>query len=550
MKIIGIHIEKYGVYSIQLQPASKQPVLLAHEAFPLSLDLDEDQRKVEIANHLKELTQKYPPQHHCFVFSIPQKQVSVHNFKFPFQERFKINKALPYEMEEKMPFSLEKVVHSSKISHIQDQFSYVLNFVSPKSSIQNFLDFIKTAAKIQPLGLIPESSALINLFENWQSSPPHWKDKKTAAVQQLALNLSYECSTALVLSQNRVIYTYDLNWSLAGCIEEISVKYRRSADQALDYFFKNAFITQKEEGTHLAPLLKTIKSRLSSLIHQMHLLFIHLKGAGHDSIQDIHILGPGSAIQNLPAYLFQAFKIPVHIFQKHDLYEIPSQHWAALGTALEGCKRPKNPPVNFIESFQTSSGVLNLSQKKKKIFQSLFLIFISCFTYVCIRNWQSSQLLSQIDPIFSAYSRKIAGLKTRNISVKSVKSFLRQKQEAAEKSKIYRSIPAVPSAMDLLKRMSLSLNQNDQWKLELTQFEIKGYKVIMQGFILKEHIPALQSQLKLLAVNGRVKNISAPKKPNPQPSAADPDNKSEQPEQQPAELQNTAPFHFTFNIKT
>ena len=538
MYIIGIHIETYRIDSVLLQATSKQPLLLDKNHSPLSLELNEDQRKIEISNYLKNLAQKYSSYSPLFVFSIPQKQISIHDLKFPFRAKFKIHKALPYEMEEVIPFSLKNVVYNSKISYSNSNFTYVLSFVSSRKWVQDFIQFLESTVKITPTYLVPESSSLINLFEEWQNSPPQQRTKEEAQADQLNLHLSYDHSTAFVLSQNRVIHIYNLNWTLKPCIEQISAKYRRSMDQALDYFFKNAFITQ-EEGTHLVPLLNIMKQAISSLRQELKLLFVHLKGMGYDNIQNIYILGPASHIQNLPAHLFQLFKIPVHTFQSS--YSISPEYWTALGTALSGCKRPKNPPVDLAESLKSSSkGIIFLSQKKKNILKYIALSFIAVLTYTLTRNWQSQQLLNQINQSFSLYSRKIAGLKTRDISVQSIEKFLKQKKTAVQTNKLYNTLPLAPSAMDVLKKISLSLTQLDSSDMELTQFEINGTFVSMQGVISKNHIQSLKKQLKLLSLDGKIKDQT---KTLPQ-------NKlSSKKEKTNLDLNNTIPFYLTFNIK-
>ena len=413
-----------------------------------------------------------------------------------------------------------------------------------------FFKFLKSAAKINPSYLIPESSSLINLFEEWHHSAPQWDFEKEAKADQLILNLSYEHSTVFVLSQKRVIHVYNLNWNLKPYIEQISAKYRRSMDQALDYFFKNAFITQ-EEGTHLVPLLNIMRQAVSSLQHQLKLLLVLLKGNGHDNIQNIQLLGPGSCIQNLPTHLFQLFKIPVHTFQKQDSFSVSPKYFTALGVALSGCKRPKNPPVDLAENLKSSSEVMiSLSKKKKHILKYLTLSFIVILTYTLMRNWQSDQLLSQVDQTFSFYARKIAGLKTRSISIKNVESFLKKKKTNSQTNKLYNTLPFTPSAMDLLKKMSLSMTHFDQWNLELSQFEINGTFISMQGVISKNHIHSLKTQLKLLSSDGSITDQThillknKKKYPSTDLKVAKKDKSSIN-----KDTELTVPFYLTFYIK-
>ena len=498
MHIVGIDIKSYGIFYVVLQSTIQTPLLIDQGFYPLSLELNENQRKIEISTHLKSIVEKYPQHSYSYSFSIPQNQISVHNLSFPFRERFKIKRSLPFEIEENIPFSMENILYSPKFAYTQGGQTYILTYVTPQVWVEEFLQFIKKT--ISPSYLIPRSAALANIFENFMHAPPQWKDG--VQPDQLKIYLSYENSMALVLSQKRVILDSQINWNLQSCIEEISSKYRRNLDQSLEFFFQNAFITH-EEGTHLVPLLTTIKKSISDLKHQIQLLYLHLKGMGFESIKEIHILGPGGQIQNLTTHLFEVFKTPVHVFDQHPSYtSIKPSHFIALGTALSGLQKPKNPPVNLMDHFKnTSASLIQISEKRKKLFQICAAVFFSLMVYSGFRNYQSERLLDHVSETFSQYSRKIAGLRTRSISIENVEKFIQQKQKSSRMTQIYDSIPSSLSPMEFLKTLSLSILDADEWNLEVSQFEINKNKVSLQGFISKNYFEDLKTQLKTLSSN-------------------------------------------------
>ena len=376
MNTVGVHIESFGIYAVVLCSTSGQITVLDKIFLPLSLEGDLSQRQIEQSAKLKLLIKKYPLSKHHFVFS--HKNTSVHDLKFPFKEKFKINKSLRYEIEELLPFHIENTVYSYKICYFHSNFSHVLSFVSSKKEIQERIQFLKTIGGMSPHLLIPESVALSNLFENWKSSPPHWEYSKMSA-DQIQLYLSYDNSFAVIRSNHRMIQVYDIHWSLKSCIQEISEKYKRSMDQAFSYFCENAFITT-EEKKYFVPLLKIMNRSIQSLSHQLQLLLVHLKGEGHASIKEIQISGLGSQIQNLPSHLFQIFKIPFHTVKNHDTLNVPPEYLSALGTAIEGLKKPKNPPVDWMRHFRSSSkAMVQMSQKKRKRLQAIAVACVLFF---------------------------------------------------------------------------------------------------------------------------------------------------------------------------
>lgn len=512
---IGIQIEEYGIYAVLLKSAKEgRPELVDYTFLPLSLDhLSKEQKKNELSLKLKELSKKYPPHHHHFIFSIPQQHITVHDLRFPFKEKFRINQALPYEIANLLPLSLDKIVYSSKISFQNKNFSQILTFIADKKWVHDFLEPLHHAG-IQPFILTPESSALINLFEDWSVSPPQINDIESLQADKLKIFLSYQNSSALILSKNRIIQSYDLNWGIQHCVKDISAKYRRSMDQALDYFHKNAFLKKEDSHlSHFAPLSKIIHRSFSDLSHQIRLLIIHLQSLGYGSMNEIIIFGPGSHIQNLTYHLFNIFKAPVKKLEQHELFSIPTEYLPALGAAIEGFKKPRNPPINLIQHFKSSSEeMIKISKQRQNLIKSSALIFILFLSYAMTRDWRSSYLENHINKIFSTQSRKIAKLGTRDISIENVEKFLKNKDKVQKKYTLFKNLSQyTPSPLKNLNLIIQSLDDPDLWELELSEVEINGPQVILSGFIHPNHLNAFKTNLQSIALNQKINDDSKEK---------------------------------------
>lgn len=504
MQVLGVHITPYSVYAVSLQTADSHPAAGDYTSLPLSLELNSQERKAELILKLKELSAKYPQ--HYFVFTVPQTQVSIHDLKFPFTEKFKINKALPFEIEDKIPFS--DMVYSSKICYRSHKESSVLSFVSSKSWMQEFLELIQSAG-LQTSMLVPESSALSNLFEDWKSSPPQLSPPISGT--QLKLYLSYNQSIALLLSADcRTLLIHNLNWGFQSCVQNISAKYRRDMNQALNYFFENAVLTH-EDMDSVVPLSKIIKNSFSSLSHHLRLLFIYLKGAGHSSIKEITLLGPGAAIQNLSYHLYSALKIPVHKMEEDKKFTVPSEYLVSLGTAFEAFKKPKNPPINLMPHIQEER--IKITKQKLTLLKTITAAVIVFFAYISIRNWKAEELTLQMNQIFSNYARRVAGLKTRSISITNVEKFLKRKKQNNQTHKAFKSLNQMPSVLETLKQFSFSFTTSSPWNMEITLFELKNRRLDIQGTIEKKHFKSLVQHLKTLADGGKIqqKKIRAEK---------------------------------------
>ena len=492
MMVLGIHITEHALCAALVRWQKDDVELLESFNFPLSLESPE----LDIQVKTKELIQKYPPSHYHFAVVLPQHLVSVHDLKFPFKEKFKINKALPFELEEKTPFPENDMVYSFKVCSHTNSSSHVLSFVSSKKRILEFLELLKP---IEPSVLTPESSALSNVFEDWKMGAS--KIPSSAPVDQLKIFLGFKNSTALVSAQNRIILSYNLNWGFEEAVQNISEKYKRNKDQSLKYFFENAVITHEELNKTLA-LSKIMRKSFKSLVHQIHLLLIYLKGAGCGSVKEISLLGPGSKIQNLSYHLYSALKIPVHKLNSYEKYPVPLEYLTAFGGALEAFKRPKNPAVNL--AFTNNTETVKMTQKKVTLLKTIFAAGILFFSYMALRNWQVKNMISETNTQFSSYARKIAGLKTRSISVKNVKKFLKQKQSKQQKHKKFQSLGQLTAPLSVLENLSLSLDQSRKWGVHIHSLEVSGPQVILQGNISPQHFTRLKTALKPLADKGIV----------------------------------------------
>ena len=550
MLTVGVHIEDYGLWAVLLKTGKQGRVESGDRCFfPLSLeDLDEEQKKLRLASKIKELAEKYPPKHHHFVFSIPQRFITVHDLSFPFKEKFRISRTLPFEISNRLPLSLDEVAYSSKIAFQNKNSSQVLVFIADKKWIRSFIKFLSESG-IEPFILTPKSSALINLFEDITKTAPLLQEKVLA--DELKIFLSYRRSMALILSKQRVIGAYDLDWGIESCVKDISEKYIRPMDQALDYFRQNAFLIKEESEqlSHLAPLSKIMKKSFSSLSQKLRLLKIHLQGMGHSSIKNIEIFGPGADIQNLTYHLQMLFKIPVQKMEKLSPFPtLPLEFLPALGAALEGLKRPKNPPVNFLLKSK-SNEMIQISQKRRKTLAKAAFILGLFVSYTLVRDWRSSHLEEEISRSFSSQARKTAKLTTRNISVKNVKKFLKEKENLKEKDRLFTNMGRImPSVFDQLNWVTQSIEDPDGWGLELLEMDISESNMTLSGFINPDHFNQLKDNLKSKAKGSRIQDQSNKKNPKKQtvPPAPPPEAGGGEPK---TEGKEPVFFHFTFKMR-
>ena len=109
--------------------------------------------------------ERYQRENSRFCFALAQHQISSFQASFPFRERFKILRTLPFEIEDKSPFRLSKVLFDIRFSSISEaNQADIICFLTPRQNATQFLDLIKKT-KISPHLLSAEAVAIANLIE-------------------------------------------------------------------------------------------------------------------------------------------------------------------------------------------------------------------------------------------------------------------------------------------------------------------------------------------------------------------------------------------------
>src|SRR5690606_3556537 len=105
------------------------------------------------------------------IVGLPQISVISRHKVFPFRERIKIARSLPFELEDETPFDQDEAQFDFKTIQTTKSAAEVLAFIAPDETITQTLNILETAF-IDPDLLSVESAATSNLFENWSEPPP------------------------------------------------------------------------------------------------------------------------------------------------------------------------------------------------------------------------------------------------------------------------------------------------------------------------------------------------------------------------------------------
>ena len=198
MIFVGVDIGSCAVKAVAIKKTNKAFQVLQTHFFPIKADADEKQKKLLISSHLKTLADLYQNQEVKYIFCLPQNEISTDTLIFPFKERYKIMKSLPYQIEDKLSlFDYKNLISDIKMTDFSEGKKHVLVFSAFKENISLLLQDIKSAG-ITPFLLTCEASALSNLFEQKTE-----KTKKKSILYRGTFERSKEKRKPLSLFKNR-----------------------------------------------------------------------------------------------------------------------------------------------------------------------------------------------------------------------------------------------------------------------------------------------------------------------------------------------------------
>lgn len=513
---------------MSIKKNNKSFEVLQTHFFPLKVDESEEQKQLLISTHLKSLTNLYKNRETKYIFSFSQNTVSAEKLNFPFKERYKILKSLPFQMEDKLSlFDYTQLISDIKMGNFSAGKRSVLVFSVFKEHVSRLLNEVKSAGT-DPFIFTCEASATANLFEIKKESlakPQTAIETETepTKIQKaddgiLYLKIGHTHTMAMFFLRDSLHNVYSFEWGVSDCIRKISLKYEISFQKAMEQFCDKAFVLTQTKGYTGSQIefSKIIQESFENLIDKLRLLLLQMEGEGDGMSKKILLCGGGAQVRNLQALLSTRLNIPVARveevanFPKWNLRanDIKQNNLiTALGAAMEGFKKTRNPAINFLKEefavqFNPLSFILN-QWRQPIVLGVIILIFLS--TYSAIRNYKSKELSEKINKIFKNYSIRVAKLRPTQINLDRVQHFVNSKKQWLQQAQLAEEISRIPSALDKIKNLSVTIKKQTSWNLEIQKLSITNDNIEIQGSISDIYLELLEKKLMDLAIKGSLK---------------------------------------------
>ena len=561
MIFVGVELSSLAVKAVSVRKVDKRITILNSHYLPLEESDFGPESKKQTLSHLKKLKVIYSSSDCRFIFSLPQNLISELALSFPFKEKYKILKALPFEMENKHSlFSSEKLISDIKITDSLPGKTHVIVFSCIKDQIRALLDITKQAG-ISPYLITCEASASSGLLESsgsgYQYPPPQMngsppedtsfsfsfsikkrkfknqnqpgakepaekKEEDKQYPSKLFLKIGHNHSIVMVISGNKLRDIYNFSWGTDFCIRALALKYKISKATAFKEFCSKAFIlTGGNEASGDQKAFSTVITHsMDSLVQKLRLLVLKLQGDKVFSFEKMYIYGGGSQIKNLPAYLSRQLNLEVlrldHpvFFPEWDMRQNKGHQnnlFTALGAAMEGFKKLKYPPVNFLReefahNFQPFSF---LSSTWRSAIVIGFFMFSLFSIYSVLRNSQSQNLADKSDYTFKRRAVQITRMPARQATLSNIQNYIKTNAHLFSHLELEERLSHIPSALDRIQSLSIAIKKAKTWNLYITKLSILGNRIEIKGFINREHLTTFKEHLSDLAVKQKVKDLNS-----------------------------------------
>ncbi len=523
---VGIDIGSYSIKVARIEGSAKGFHILGLDEFPLSQDPTKD-TTIDILEALRTVVERYQQDGVQIVMGARQDHVSVRRKVFPFRERHKITKSLPFELEDDIPLSIENAVYDAKITHFVGGQANTLAIACPKEHIMQALNRCQDAG-IDLNILSVESLALSNLFEEWLETPKEFPYKENAlpeaAPAQAVLHIGHRETVGIILRDGYLLDTFVVDWGGKDLADLLAAKYNLHYVEALKELRKKGFILLNAEGASKEQIVLSdiIKAAVDDLASRVKLSLIEIENIHQVKISNAALTGGFSLLRNLGPYLTQKLEVPVNRLQhlertpQLDYGSSPNNELAftvAIGLAAEGVKRPKNPPLNLLKGdFARQSQSLKIFWEEwSPLIGSIACAFLVFFVWAFIRDGMTSDMVDAANSKLKAQARNVAGLRGPQASNRNIRKYIREQQQKAKQREVLESLQDINSALDVLGRISSVAPNKSAGKLNVLEMSIKNDRVQIIGTADRQPlITQLQNVLKNISKNGNVQSSAPP----------------------------------------
>ncbi len=531
MKSVGIDIGSYSVKVAEVEDTSRGYTLRDYSEIPLGNDPSQDQR-ILLIDALRKVAAHYQNRQVRFVFGIDQEKVATRLKTFPFKERHQILKSLPFQLSDDVPFDPFSAVFDARFLATRGSFTDIMALICPKDHVKECIETANDGG-MDPEIVTAQSVGLSNFFIDFKEPPTEIQaplfydgidlsdmEDTEPRLATVLLDIGHTKTEVMVFLGSNMMAIRTLDFGGLTIAKLISQKYEIPEVDGLKNLVEKGFILTTEEGASKDQIFfsDTIKSAIASMTGNLQRTLISLSSSLNLQFQQIHLIGGVSRLTNIGPFLTQELEVPCNPYRI--VNSIPDSDISlndhqittsanAIGLAMEGLRRPRNPAVNFRKAelaIQSESLEAFWSTYRNTIRIGVAMVLL-LFVYGITRSYFAEALAEKGD---EALRGQASGIGIRLPSEVKVKRYIRSKKREISAQKEITKLAKLNSSLDVLKEISRTFPSKNSSIVDVKRFSVKNALVTLEGEVSRrDDLNLVQNTLRALSGNGKV-NIAKP----------------------------------------
>jgi general secretion pathway protein L len=533
LKSVGIDVGNYSIKVAEADSSGKNAGTITNFfERPLNTDPRAD-RELEVIEGLRAIVSQYDIGNTRFVVGIPQNEVSVRHRHFPFKDRLKILKSLAFELEDEIPLDVDDATFEAKITEYLGDTAEVMVVACPNDSVQAAISRLKDGG-IDPEILTVEGLALANIFEKWQLPPAQMpappdisadgEDEQPKLPQldgRIVLDIGFGRTLLLAYRENALVAARSISWGGREVVDSLAKTFNIPFLEAVKVLDKKSFILMNSQGASRDQMIlsTTVSKQVDQLVREVRLTILDLRSEFNINFTAVDLLGGVSQIQNLGPYLTQNLEIPAnhyHHFPNHRGVRIEQSQAVeatsalAIGLAIEGCKKPRNPATNLRkgEYARQNKSLQLFWEKYRPAVITAAVGFCLFFVFAVIRDSMADRLVvASADKVRDQAAA--TELPKNERSPTGVEKYIRETRKQIETRQTLSKLDNYSHAMDVLRDIASNMPLGSEvggvkMAMGIQTLTIDNDNVFIQGKVSNSaQVATVQSALAKVA-NGKV----------------------------------------------
>ncbi len=529
MRSIGIDIGTFSA-KVCVVDANKKGLFVERFHERILVSTNPFDRNIEVIEFLRTELAGEDPLQIKFVGAISQDLVSIHTKVFPFKDRIKIFRSLPFELEEETPFNPDDTIFDGRLVRFEAAQAEVLACACPKDTIKACLQLLSDSG-ISPHLLTPEGIAFANHFEKWMEPIP-----VVAAIHdpsapselpipprqcEAMIQIGHTKTLLLVYEETKIVDIRCLSWGGDNIAKAIQEKYNITYSEALKQLQGNAFILTSHDNATPDQIFfsNVIADTVKELVRELRLVLMEIQATSNVVIQSMGITGGVSRLQNLAPFLTQGLELPINKFSILNQYpnihfevtpEIDASIGIAMGLAIEGLRKPRNPAVSFLRGEFTvqSHALKNFVDTWGTALKFAAFGVVLLYVYASFRDSMATTMVEEATTVMTDQASALAKLKGSKASEASIEKFISDKRKTIKELKEVETFVGMNSALEILKKINDASPGRSTLRMEVRKMQIKDSLVHMEGYVSSvRETEMLQQSLKSLAKDLKIKSV-------------------------------------------